>query len=71
MIFVLGAWHIPESWVQDVTLLEAQHYKCIICSLASVNSNPHKGLEYDINAVREAIQSGLSQSNDVVLVVFS
>jgi hypothetical protein len=54
-----------------VTLLEAQHYKCIMCSLASVNSNPHKGLKDDIKAVREAIQSELSQSNDVVLVVFS
>jgi hypothetical protein len=71
LIFVPRAWHIPESWVQVVTLLEAQHYKCIICSLASVNSNPHRSLEDDINAVRETIQSELSQSNDVVLVIFS
>jgi hypothetical protein len=39
--------------------------------LPSVNSNPPKRIDDDIKAVREAIQAETSQSNAVMLVVFS
>ena len=39
--------------------------------MPSVNSNPHKRLEDDIQAVRTAIQTEISQGNDIVLVVRS
>jgi pimeloyl-ACP methyl ester carboxylesterase len=71
LIFVHGAWHTPESWAKVIPLMEAEDYKCLACRLPSVNSNPHKRIEDDIKAVREAIESEISQSNDVVLVVHS
>ena len=71
LLFVHGAWHTPECWVRVIPLMEAQHYKCVSVGLPSVNSNPHKRLEDDIQAVRTAIQSETSQGNDVVLVVHS
>lgn len=71
LIFVPGAWHTPETWDMVLPLMEAQDYKCVKCSLPSVNSNPPKRIDDDIEVVREAIQAETSQSNNVVLVVFS
>jgi pimeloyl-ACP methyl ester carboxylesterase len=71
LLFVHGAWHTPECWARVIPLVEAQHYKCVSVRLPSVNSNPPKRLEDDIQAVRTAIQSETSQGNDVVLVVHS
>ena len=70
LLFVHGAWP-PECWARVIPLMEAQHYKCVSVGLPSVNSNPHKRLEDDIQAVRTAIHSEISQGNDVVLVVHS
>lgn len=71
LLLVHGAWHTPECWARVIPLMEAQHYKCVSVGLPSVNSNPHKRLEDDIQAVRTAIQFETSQGNDVVLVVHS
>jgi pimeloyl-ACP methyl ester carboxylesterase len=71
LIFVPGSWHTPEVWNKVASLLEAQHYKCILVTLPSTTSNPSTTFFDDIKAVRDPIIEETTQGRNVVVVVWS
>ncbi|TGO45690.1 hypothetical protein BCON_0373g00080 [Botryotinia convoluta] len=71
LVFVPGAWHLPEIWEKVTSLLKEQHYKCIPVELPSTADDAMVGFGDDIIAVRETILSETKSGRDVILVVHS
>ncbi|KAH7127397.1 Alpha/beta hydrolase fold-1 [Dactylonectria macrodidyma] len=70
LVFVPGAWHLPETWDRVTSVIETQHYKCVSVGLPttiSVSSN----FSDDVNAVKDAIRAETTEGRDVVVVVHS
>ncbi|KAF7557082.1 hypothetical protein G7Z17_g905 [Cylindrodendrum hubeiense] len=70
IVFVPGAWHIPETWGKVTTELEAHQYKCAAVALPTTLSASANFAD-DVKAVQDKIVAETSQGRNVVVVTHS
>ncbi|KIW98634.1 uncharacterized protein Z519_00295 [Cladophialophora bantiana CBS 173.52] len=73
IVFVPGAWHVPETFHLVVDELEAAGYETKGVKLASVGSpEPLRDFQPDVEAIQQAMRPFIEeQEKDVLLVVHS
>ncbi|KAJ4386902.1 hypothetical protein N0V93_009801 [Gnomoniopsis smithogilvyi] len=73
VVLVHGAWHVPASYAQFVTALEANGYEVLIPHLTSTNgTKPAEGDLYtDTAQVRECIAGLVSAGKTVIALLHS
>ena len=72
IIFVPGAWHVPEHYEPVVKDLGKHGFPAFAVSLPSVGGNPPvTSFDADVDAIISAITSVVDQCNDVILVFHS
>ncbi|KAI8711874.1 AB hydrolase-1 domain-containing protein [Fusarium sp. LHS14.1] len=71
LVFVPGAWHLPECWHKIVSAMEAQDFKCVPVALPTVSSNTEATFGDDVHAIQDSIKAETTQGRNVVVVVHS
>ncbi|KAL1612799.1 hypothetical protein SLS60_001028 [Paraconiothyrium brasiliense] len=71
ILFVPGAWHVPESYDLVAEQLQAAGYPTIYVSLPSVSLTPIDTFEPDVDAIRAKLEPLVEAGSDVVVVAHS
>ena len=72
VVFVPGAWHLPDAFHKVITLLSAKGFTSRKVYLPSVGrSPPVSSLEPDVNIIRNAVLSEMRKGHDVIVVCHS
>jgi pimeloyl-ACP methyl ester carboxylesterase len=69
LVFVPGAWHLPEYWNKVVENLPDYH--CSTPALPTATSNRKANFKDDITAVQDAIRAETTKGRDVVIISHS
>jgi pimeloyl-ACP methyl ester carboxylesterase len=72
VLFVPGAWHLPDIYDKVITILSAKGFSSRKINLASVGrSPPVSSIEPDVEIIRDTALSEMRRGHDVIVVCHS